>query len=152
MSMRSSLIVGLLAAGLSAFALGSVGCSSDTSRSGAIDAGKRMDGAAEDAKTDRPTPRTDAAVADAHDGGKSDGGESDGGKSDGGKSDGGGLDLGGIAPPAMLTATVLDRRATTFELVWTAPSNNGAPVNGYQVRYAKVPITTANFDDATVTA
>ncbi len=51
----------------------------------------------------------------------------------------------------MLTATVLDRRATTFELLWTAPSNNGAAVTGYQVRYAKVPITTANFDDPTMT-
>jgi hypothetical protein len=51
----------------------------------------------------------------------------------------------------MLTATVLDRRATTFELVWTAPSNAGATVSGYQIRYAKVPITTTNFDDTTVT-
>jgi hypothetical protein len=70
---------------------------------------------------------------------------------DGGATDGSGLDLGGITPPSMLTATVLDRRATTFELVWTAPSNNGAAVTGYQVRYAKVPITATNFDDTTVT-
>lgn len=70
---------------------------------------------------------------------------------DGGATDGPGLDLGGITPPAMLTATVLDRRATTFELVWTAPPNNGAAVTGYQVRYAKVPITTTNFDDTTMT-
>jgi FG-GAP-like repeat len=62
-----------------------------------------------------------------------------------------GLDLSGITPPAMLTATVLDRRATTFELVWTAPSDNGAAVTGYQVRYAKVPITATNFDDTTMT-
>jgi FG-GAP-like repeat len=160
MDMRLSL-VRLFFAGLSVLALGTVGCSSDTSKSGAIDAGKKTDGAA-DAKADRATSRTDAAVTDAHDGGKSDAGKSDAGKSDGGQrdagksdagnGDGGGLDLGGIAPPTMLTATVLDRRATTFELVWTAPSNSGARVNGYQVRYAKVPITTANFDDATVTA
>jgi hypothetical protein len=36
-------------------------------------------------------------------------------------------------------------------LLWTAPANNGAPVSGYQVRYAKVPITAANFDDTAVT-
>ncbi len=69
----------------------------------------------------------------------------------GAKTDGGAPDLSGITPPAMLTATVLDRRATTFELVWTAPSNGGASVSGYQIRYAKVPITTTNFDDTTVT-
>jgi hypothetical protein len=51
----------------------------------------------------------------------------------------------------MLTATVLGRRQTSFQLVWPAPNNNGAPVTGYQVRYAKVPITTTNFDDTTVT-
>ena len=62
-----------------------------------------------------------------------------------------GLDLGGIVPPASLTATVKNRRQTLFELVWTAPSINGAAVTSYEVRYAKVPITTANFDDATVT-
>jgi hypothetical protein len=62
-----------------------------------------------------------------------------------------GLDLGGIAPPASMTASVKVRRQTLFELVWTAPSINGAAVTSYQVRYAKVPITTANFDDTTVT-
>jgi len=62
-----------------------------------------------------------------------------------------GLDLGGIAPPVGLTATVKNRRQTLFELVWTAPSIGGLPVTGYQVRYAKVPITTANFDDTTMT-
>ena len=62
-----------------------------------------------------------------------------------------GLDLGGIAPPVSMTATVKNRRETLFELVWTAPSINGLPVTGYQVRYAKVPITATNFDDPTVT-
>jgi hypothetical protein len=51
----------------------------------------------------------------------------------------------------MLTATVVDRRGTVFQLVWTAPSDNGQPVKGYQIRYAKVPITASNFDDTTVT-
>lgn len=69
---------------------------------------------------------------------------------DGGVVDASVLDTN-VPPPAMLTVTILDRRATTFELLWTAPSNNGAPVSGYQVRYAKVPITATNFDDTTVT-
>jgi hypothetical protein len=63
----------------------------------------------------------------------------------------GGLDLGGITPPASLTVTVKDRRQTLFDLIWTAPSVNGAPATGYQIRYAKVPITTTNFNDTTVT-
>src|SRR5262249_38742802 len=46
---------------------------------------------------------------------------------------------------------VADRRGAVFQLVWTAPSNAGQAVKGYQIRYAKVPITTANFDDAAVT-
>ena len=70
---------------------------------------------------------------------------------DGGVTDASPLDLGGIAPPASLTVTVTDRRATLFELVWTAPSVNGQPATGYQVRYAKVPITSTNFNDTTVT-
>ena len=67
------------------------------------------------------------------------------------KDAGTGLDLGGVVPPASLTATVKNRRETLFELIWTAPSINGAAVTSYQVRYAKVPITAANFDDTTVT-
>ncbi len=51
----------------------------------------------------------------------------------------------------MLTVTVANRREATFQLLWTAPSNAGQRVSGYQVRYAKVPITAANFDDTTVT-
>jgi len=55
-------------------------------------------------------------------------------------------------PITDLAASVLDRRATSFRLTWTAPSTlSGARLSGYQVRYAKVPITTANFDDTSVT-
>jgi hypothetical protein len=54
-------------------------------------------------------------------------------------------------PPTMLTATILDRRQTSVRLVWPAPSNGGQPVNAYQIRYANVPITAANFDTAGVT-
>ena len=44
------------------------------------------------------------------------------------------------------------RRQTTMQLAWTAPSDgNGGKVAGYQIRYAKVPITTSNFNDSTVT-
>jgi hypothetical protein len=56
-----------------------------------------------------------------------------------------------VAPPTMLTATVADRRQAMFQLAWPAPSNGGERVSGYHVRYAKVPITTANFDDSAVT-
>ena len=46
-----------------------------------------------------------------------------------------------------LTATVLDRRATSFHLSWTAPAASaGGPVADYAVRVATVPITSANFD------
>jgi len=61
-----------------------------------------------------------------------------------------GLDLGD-APPSMLTVTIPDRRGTVFQLAWTAPSNGGQAVAGYQIRYAKVPITATNFDDTAVT-
>jgi FG-GAP-like repeat len=54
--------------------------------------------------------------------------------------------------PTNLTALVLDRRKTSMQLTWTAPSaGNGGNVAGYQIRYAKVPITSANFNDNTVT-
>ncbi len=59
-----------------------------------------------------------------------------------------------VAPnaPTNCTALVLDRRQTSFQVTWTAPSDsNGNSVSGYQVRYAKVPITAANFNDLTVT-
>ncbi len=34
-----------------------------------------------------------------------------------------------------------------MQLTWTAPGDGGASVAGYDVRYAKVPITAGNFDD-----
>jgi FG-GAP repeat/FG-GAP-like repeat len=113
---------------------------------------------------------------DAGDGGGSDGalgGSGGGGGGGGGGTAGkdGGSDVADVRPdavpdatdgggqtsdaavPTMLTATVVNRRQTSIQLSWPAPSNNGQAVAGYQVRYAKVPITTANFDDtATTTA
>ena len=64
-----------------------------------------------------------------------------------------GVDTGhaDVVAPAELTATVLDRRETSFQLYWTSPSSDAGMVAGYQVRYAKVPITSANFSDTTVT-
>src|ERR1700690_487908 len=146
--------------GLSVLALGVAGCggsssiATDGGDGGKTDGGKtdgsktdgsKTDGSkTEDAKGD--SAKTDGASADEA---KTDGASAD--AHDGGKKDAESLDLGGGGPPAMLTGRVLDRRTTLFELVWTAPSNNGAAVSGYQVRYAKEPITTANFDDTTVT-
>jgi FG-GAP repeat protein/VCBS repeat protein len=60
-------------------------------------------------------------------------------------------DLGSVAPPIQLTVSIKDRRQSSFELVWTAPADNGHAVAGYQIRYATVPITAANFDDNSVT-
>jgi hypothetical protein len=54
--------------------------------------------------------------------------------------------------PTNLSVLVLDRRKTSMQVTWTAPADsNGGSVAGYEVRYAKVPITAANFDDLTVT-
>jgi hypothetical protein len=54
--------------------------------------------------------------------------------------------------PTNLTAMVVSRRQASFQVSWTAPAtSDGGPVSGYEVRYAKVPVTAANFDDATVT-
>ena len=119
-------------AGLSVLALGVASCSSTTVPPG-FDGGGGAGGPTDGPKTD---------------GAKTDGATTDGAKSD--AMDARGPDLN-VPPPAMLTATVLDRRATTFELLWTAPSAGGAAVSGYQVRYAKVPITAANFDNTTMT-
>jgi hypothetical protein len=59
---------------------------------------------------------------------------------------------GSASAPSGLTATVLDRRRTSFHLAWTAPAAaNGQAVSGYLVRVARVPITEANFDDLSVT-
>jgi hypothetical protein len=144
----------LFRTGVSLVALAAVGCGSSTPSE--VDGGK-TDGAA-GSKTDGSAGAGGAAGKGGGSGGAKGGaggaaaGTSGGTAGTGGeKTDGGGLDLSGIAPPTTLTATVLDRRATTFELVWTAPSINGAAVTGYQVRYAKVPITTTNFDDTTIT-
>jgi hypothetical protein len=60
------------------------------------------------------------------------------------------VDLGGPDAPTNLTATVLDRRQTSFQLAWTAPGDQGQPVANYAVRYAKVPITAANFDNPAI--
>jgi FG-GAP repeat protein/fibronectin type III domain protein/VCBS repeat protein len=62
------------------------------------------------------------------------------------------VDTGAPNAPTGLSAVVSDRRKTSVRLTWTAPSDGGGgTVAGYQVRYAKVPITAANFDDTTVT-
>lgn len=50
--------------------------------------------------------------------------------------------------PTGLTATVLDRRATSFTLSWTAPADGSGSVGGYLVKVSKSPITGANFDAA----
>jgi hypothetical protein len=56
-------------------------------------------------------------------------------------------------PVTNLAAAVLNRRATSFSLSWTAPTTSaGGSVDGYQVRYAKVPISDSNFDDSSVTS
>jgi VCBS repeat protein/fibronectin type III domain protein/FG-GAP repeat protein len=75
------------------------------------------------------------------------------GATDAGLKHDGGVDAGGsdVAPPAELTAAVLDRRQTSFQLDWTAPAAAIGAVAGYQVRYAKVAITSTNFNDTTVT-
>jgi hypothetical protein len=68
-------------------------------------------------------------------------------------------DAGGDAGPVptMLTASVLDRRQTSVQLVWPAPTGNAG---GYDIRVAKLPIAatasdagtpTVGFDDATNT-
>jgi hypothetical protein len=55
-----------------------------------------------------------------------------------------------MAPPS-LNAIVLDRRKTSFRVNWVAPATStGGSVAGYQVRYAKSLITSANFDDSAV--
>ena len=61
------------------------------------------------------------------------------------------VDLGPPAAPTDLTVAITDRRGTTMHLAWTAPSDGGLRVGGYQIRYAKVPIDTSNFDNPSVT-
>jgi hypothetical protein len=60
-----------------------------------------------------------------------------------------------LTPPAVPTNlqvsfTEAQRRTGEMDLTFTVPAD-AAGVTGYQVRYAKVPITTANFDDTSVT-
>jgi hypothetical protein len=60
-----------------------------------------------------------------------------------------------LTPPAVATNlqasfTPAQRRTGEMDLTFTVPSD-ATGVTGYQVRYAKVPITTANFDDTSVT-
>lgn len=50
--------------------------------------------------------------------------------------------------PTGFSASVKDRRATSFSLAWTAPADGGQAAGGYQVRVSKAPITAANFDAA----
>jgi hypothetical protein len=62
------------------------------------------------------------------------------------------VDLGPPGAPTGLAAAVLNRRQTSFQLSWTAPADaGGGKVASYDVRVATVPITPANFDDASVT-
>src|SRR5204863_7637508 len=61
------------------------------------------------------------------------------------------VDTAPPSAPATLTAAVADRRKTSILLTWTAPSDNGAPVSGYDVRYAKTQITNdTSFNAATM--
>jgi hypothetical protein len=96
-------------------------------------------------------------------GGSGGGGSAGGGSGSGGS--GGGVDAGSDSgagdvpdassgppnPPTGLSAAILDRRRASAFLRWTAPSDaSGGTVTGYQLRYAKVPLTDANFDDAAI--
>lgn len=50
-----------------------------------------------------------------------------------------------------LTASVSNRRGSSFLLGWTAPATSwNAPVSSYEVRFARTPITAANFDDTSM--
>jgi hypothetical protein len=141
----------LFRTGFSVLALAAVGCGSSTP---STEDGGKTDGAA-GSKTDGSAGKGgsggSATGTGASGGAKGGAGGAAAGTSGGTGGAGGGTAGTGGAPPTMLTATVLDRRATTFQLSWTAPSLNGAAVTGYQVRYATVPITATNFDDTTVT-
>jgi len=84
---------------------------------------------------------------------KDSGSDTTGAGGDAGVTDGGGadqkVDAGPPGAPGNLAAQEMDRRQVSYQLTWTAPT--GSPVTGYQIRYAKVPIDSANFDDNTVT-
>ena len=49
---------------------------------------------------------------------------------------------------AAVSATVKDRRQTSFHLSWTAPADSGQPLFSYIVKTSKSAITAANFDAA----
>jgi hypothetical protein len=54
-----------------------------------------------------------------------------------------------LVPAAItdLSAAVLSRRETSFQLSWTAPDDNGQAATGYDIRVSKgTPITAGNFD------
>jgi hypothetical protein len=52
-----------------------------------------------------------------------------------------------LGAPTNLTAVVKDRRQTSIQLSWTAPTiGAGANLTGYEVRYSKAAITDASFD------
>jgi hypothetical protein len=140
--------IGVVWIGALALMLGPVACGDDNNHK---DAG--MDGAKDgtgsdgtgsdvnsDVGSDLGSDRGDATGADTGDGGPPDVENLDHVIHEAGTD-------GASVAPMNLTATVLDRRATSFHLTWTAPSANGQAVSGYLVRAAKVPITEANFDD-----
>jgi hypothetical protein len=61
------------------------------------------------------------------------------------------MDLPDVTLPAAVTNLLPTLLSEGGTITWTAPGDNGSPVAGYEVRYAKVPITAANFDDNAVT-
>lgn len=61
-----------------------------------------------------------------------------------------------IAPPGAPTdidVQIVDRRATSMQVCWRAPAPASwrLDVIGFDLRYARVPITADNFDDPMVT-
>lgn len=132
------------------------GCGDDGSGKLKTDGGtdaRRKDGGADARRTDAgvDAPKTDARV----DAPQMDGpGISDAGR-DAPQRDAG-SDARSFPPdaavPTNLTATVLDRRNTSMQLLWPAPAaSNGGSVAGYDIRVARVPITATNFDDTSAT-
>ena len=120
------IVLGLLLVGAGCGS-GGGGEAKDGGRTDAANRDSRIDSRKEDALKPVSDARLDALLDGAT--------ESDGG-----------------AVPAGLTATVLDRRQTSFHLIWPAPATaSGGKVSGYDVRVATQVITVQNFDDNTVT-
>ena len=115
--------------------------------------GGRTDAATHDGHTDSRKEDALNPVSDAHQDTSLDGASTrDASTSDAAGTSDGAIPVDGGAVPTDLTATVLDRRQTSFHLVWPAPATaSGAKVSGYEVRVAKQPITAQNFDDTAVT-